>query len=65
MIYIYNYHNELSILDGLILKGTYIVIPEKCKDEILDQLYEGHFGTDHTKMHVHKRFCIGLKLTKI
>ena len=45
-----NCHDELSILDGLILKGMCIVIPEQCKDEILDQLHEGHFGTDHTKI---------------
>ena len=50
----WNYHDELSILDGLILKGTWIVIPEQCKDEIFDQLHEGHFGVDHTKMHARK-----------
>ena len=27
----WNYHDELSILDGLILKGTYIVIPDQCR----------------------------------
>ena len=32
------------------LKGTCIVISEPCRDEILDQLYEGHFGIDRTKL---------------
>ena len=39
------------LLDGLVLKGTCIVIPESCRDEILDQLHEGHFGIDRTKLH--------------
>ena len=60
----WNYHDELSILDGLILKGTHIVIPEQCKDEILDQLHEGHFGTDCTKMCERDSVYAGLKLTK-
>ena len=38
-------------LDGLVLKGSCIVIPESCRDEILDQLHEGHFGIDRTKLH--------------
>ena len=47
----WNYQDELSILDGLVLKGTHIFIPKQCRDDILDQLYEGHFGTDHTELH--------------
>ena len=27
------------------------MIPESCRDEILDQLHEGHFGIDRTKLH--------------
>ena len=53
----WNYRDELSILDGLVLKGSCIVVPESCRDEILDQLHEGHFGMDRTKL-VHKRFCL-------
>ena len=37
-------------MDSLILKGSCIVIPESCRDEILDQLHEGHFGVDSTKL---------------
>ena len=47
----WNYRDELSVLDGLVLKGSHIVIPESCRDEILDQLHEGHFGMDRTKLH--------------
>ena len=31
----WNYRDELSILDGLILKGSRITIPDACHDEIL------------------------------
>ena len=47
----WNYRDELSVLDGLVLKGSHIVIPESCRHEILDQLHEGHFGIDRTKLH--------------
>ena len=46
----WNYRDELSVLDRLVLKGTCIVVPESCRDEILDQLHEGHFGIDRTKL---------------
>ena len=45
-----NYHDKLSILDGIILKGTRIVVPNKFQDGILAQLHEGHFGIDHIKL---------------
>ena len=46
----WNYHDELSVLDGLILKGSCIIVPESCRDEILTQLYEGYFGIDRTML---------------
>ena len=47
----WNYRDELSVLDGLVLKGSHIVVPESYRDEILNQLHEGHFGIDRTKVH--------------
>ena len=47
----WNYRDELSVLDGLVLKGSCIVIPESCRDEILKTLHEGHFGIDRTKLY--------------
>ena len=46
----WNYRDELSILDGLVLKGTRIIIPKQCQEEVLKKLHEGHFGVDHTKL---------------
>ena len=31
----WNYRNELRILDGLVLKGTRIIIPEQCREKLL------------------------------
>ena len=39
----WNYPDELSILDGLVLKDTRIVIPSQCQGDILTQLHEGTF----------------------
>ena len=44
------YRDELSILDGLVLKGVRIVILEQCKNEVLEKLHEGHFGIERTKL---------------
>ena len=46
----WNYRDELSILDSLVLKGTRIVIPKHCQNELLDRLHEGHFGIDRTRL---------------
>ena len=41
---------KLSVLDSLILKGTRIIIPNECRDEVLEKLHEGHFGIDCTRL---------------
>ena len=43
----WNYRDELSVL---ILKGTRIIIPSECRDEVLEKLHKGHFGVDCTKL---------------
>ena len=48
----WNYRDELSILDGLALKGMWIIVPNQCRDELLEKLHEGHFGIDRTKLRV-------------
>ena len=41
---------ELTIEDGLILKGMRIVIPDKKREEILKQMHEGHLGLNKCQM---------------
>ena len=47
---LWNYRDELSILDGLVLKSTRIIIPKRCQEDVLEKLHDGHFGVDHTKL---------------
>ena len=42
---------ELTIEDGLILKGTRIVIPTKHQEAILKLIHEGHLGLNKCKLH--------------
>ena len=47
MLYDYwNFREELTIEDGLILKGERIVIPPTLRPEILDTLHKGHLGQE-------------------
>ena len=38
------HHWNLSIVDGVIMNGTHIVIPKFLQDEYLRCLHTGHFG---------------------
>lgn len=42
----WNYRDELTVIDGLILKGSRIVIPAKLREDILDKLHQGHLGVE-------------------
>ena len=46
----WTFHEELTIEDGLILKGTRIVIPDEKREEILKQIHEGHLGLNKCQM---------------
>ena len=47
----WTFREELTIEDGLILKGTRIVIPSKKKEIILKLIHEGHLGLTKCKLH--------------
>ena len=40
----YQFSGELSVQQGLLLKGTRLVIPTTLHLDILDKLHEGHLG---------------------
>ncbi|KAG1696931.1 hypothetical protein GQR58_006123 [Nymphon striatum] len=44
----WNYRDELSVLDGLILEGQKIVIPSQMRPNILETLHSGHMGVEKT-----------------
>ena len=44
------FHEELTIEDGLILKGTRIVIPNKKRGAILKQIHDSHLGLTKCKL---------------
>ena len=46
----WTFWEELTIEDGLILKGTRIVVPSKKQAEILKLIYEGHLGLTKCKL---------------
>ena len=48
----WTFHEELTIEDGLILKGMQIVIPEKMREDILKQIHKGHLGFNKCQMRV-------------
>ncbi len=45
----WNYRDEVGIQDGLLLKGTRLIIPPSMQDMILQRLHIGHSGREKTK----------------
>ena len=46
------FREELTIEDGLILKGTRIIVPNKQCKAILKLIHEGHIGLNKCKLRV-------------
>ena len=40
----WSFREELTVEDGIILKGTHIVVPSKKCETILKLIHEGHLG---------------------
>ena len=47
----WTFHEELTVEDGLVLKGTRIVIPNKKCEAILRLIHRGHLGLNKCKLH--------------
>ena len=45
----WTFREELTVEDGLILKGTRIVIPGKKHEDTLKLIHEGHLGLNKCK----------------
>ena len=44
------FREELTVEDGIVLKGTHIVIPHKKHQATLNLIHEGHLGLNKCKM---------------
>ena len=44
----FNYREELTVVDGLVLKGQHIVIPSKLRQSCLTGLHIAHLGINKT-----------------
>ena len=44
----FNYQDELTVIDGLILKGNCIVVPTKLRHSCLATLHVAHMGVNKT-----------------
>ena len=42
----WSYRGELAVIDGIILKGRHIVIPNSLKQQVLNQLHTNHMGIE-------------------
>ena len=46
----WSYRDELAVIDGIILKGKCIIIPNSLKEQVLNQLHTNHLGIEKTKL---------------
>ena len=44
----WNFRDEVSVIDSIILKGQKIFVPKSLRPEMLDKIHTGHLGTEKT-----------------
>ncbi|KAJ8339615.1 hypothetical protein SKAU_G00364010 [Synaphobranchus kaupii] len=50
----YHIQSELSVVDGLLLKGDRIVVPTSMRREMLNRIHEGYLGAEKSKRRAHE-----------
>ena len=46
----WSYRDKLTVIDGIILKGRCVVIPNSLRQQVLNQLHTNHMGIEKTKL---------------
>ena len=46
----WSYRDELAVIDGIILKGRCIIMPNSVREQVLNQLHKNHMGIEKTKL---------------
>ncbi|CAG2218703.1 unnamed protein product [Mytilus edulis] len=52
---LFRFREELSVIDGVLLKGSRIVIPDKLRKQTLQLAHEGHQGIVKTKLRLREK----------
>ena len=53
----------MEVIDGVILKGRHIIIPESLQKQALEQLHVNHMAIEKIKILVHESiYCIGMNI---
>ena len=50
----WSYRDELAVIDGIILKGRCIIMPNSLRQQVLNQLHTNHIGIEKTKLLAHE-----------
>ena len=53
----WSYKDDLTVVDGILLKGDKIVIPTKMRPEMLKKIHEGHLGISKCKWRARQSIC--------
>ena len=40
----------MTVIDGIIMKGRCVIIPDELKTQVLDQIHINHMGTEKAKL---------------
>lgn len=49
-----DFADELTVVDGLLLRGTRVVVPETMRPQVLETIHEGHLGIEKCKRRARK-----------
>ena len=45
----WSYRHHFAVIDGVVMKGRWIIIPAELKQQVLDQLHLNHMGIEKNK----------------
>ena len=51
----FRFRNEMSVVDGVLMRGMRIVIPSKLRKQTLELAHEGHQGIVKTKLRLREK----------
>ena len=50
----WSHQDKLAVIDGIILKGRHIIMPNSLREQVLNQLHTNHRGIEKTKLLAHE-----------